>query len=55
MCLIFRDEHYFRCFAAGMDLVGSPKRENATLDSQTLFNDFELQKAWRFNCRDALY
>lgn len=53
--LINRGEHHFGCIAAGKDLVGTAKREDAALDPQRLCNDFELEESGWFDHGDALY
>ncbi|HYL35774.1 MAG TPA: hypothetical protein VEV17_07675 [Bryobacteraceae bacterium] len=52
---VIGDQHHVGRIATGMDLVRTAKRTGATLDPQTLLNDFELQQMGRFNAGDALY
>ena len=52
--LIIRDQHHLAGISGGMDAVPTAKREDATLNAQALFNDFESQQMRWFTRGDAL-
>ena len=52
--LVIRDQHHLAGISRGMDVVRTAKREDATLDAQALFNDFESQQMRWFTRGDAL-
>jgi hypothetical protein len=53
--LVIRDQHHVGRITTGIDLVRTAKREDATLNPQTLLNDLELQEMRWFNGGDPLY
>ena len=52
--LIIRDQHHLAGIARCLDVVRTAKREDATLDAQALFDDFESQQVRGFTRGDAL-
>ena len=55
VCLVICDQHHLGGIATVEDLVGTALGEDAILNTQTLANDFELEKMRWFNRCDALY
>lgn len=51
---VTRNQHNVARIAAGMDLIRTAMREDATFNPQTLLNDLELQQCRWFNRGDSL-